>query len=150
MGHRGKKSRLDGTTCAKKASWGHLAKFWMLLQNLYMLFLTLDIFVVMRVFHKRLTFYVFVLQRYNKLLRRLLFLQCYIAWIVMAVKSMLFIKAYLITDFVSVIISLQRRMDKYKYVNLVSLISLKLCLSLKAAKTSFNQVRDGNVLTFTS
>ena len=65
-------------------------------------------------------------------------------------KSMLFIKAYLITDFVSVIISLQRRMDKYKYVNLVSLISLKLCLSLKAAKTSFNQVRDGNVLTFTS
>ena len=25
MGHLGKKSRLDGTTCAKKASWGHLA-----------------------------------------------------------------------------------------------------------------------------
>ena len=134
----------------KRHLGGILQKFWMLLQNLYMLFLTLDIFVVMRVFHKRLTFYVFVLQRYNKLLRRLLFLQCYRAWIVMAVKSMLFIKAYLITDFVSVIISLQRRMDKYKYVNLVSLISLKLCLSLKAAKTSFNQVRDGNVLTFTS
>ena len=61
MGHLGKKSRLDGTKCAKKASWGHLAKIWMLLQNLYMLFLTLDIFVVMRVFQKRLTFYVFVL-----------------------------------------------------------------------------------------
>ena len=62
MGHLGKKSRLDGTTaCAKKASWGHLANFWMLLQNLYMLFLTLDIFVVMRVFQMRLTFYVFVL-----------------------------------------------------------------------------------------
>ena len=86
MGHLGEKSRLDGTTCAKKASWGHLAKFWMLLQNLYMLFLTLDIFVVMRVFHKRLTFYVFALWRYNKLLRRLLYLQFYIALIVMAVK----------------------------------------------------------------
>ena len=61
MGHLGKKSRLDGTRRAKKASWRHLAKIWMLLQNLYMLFLTLDIFVVMRVFHKRLTFYVFVL-----------------------------------------------------------------------------------------
>ena len=134
----------------KRHLGGILQKFWMLLQNLYMLFLTLDIFVVMRVFHKRLTFYVFVLWYYKKLLRGLVFLHRYIAWIFMAVKSMLFIKAYLITDFVSVIISLQRRMDKYKYVNLVSLISLKLCLSLKAAKTSFNQVRDGNVLTFTS